>query len=501
MVMEIEGSPRTSDHTPPAIHTRPVVGNSWEREYGRRLLLTDTIVIVVAVIAAQLIAFGDDSDAAAVKVFGGIDYWLVSLVLVVGWVATVHVSGSRDSRVLGTGSREYQLVFNACFAWFGLVAIMATLFKVDIARGYLVVAFPLGLLGMLLGRKMWRTWLTSRREKTGEYSAQVMVIGSAPSVSNMVRELRKNADAGYHVIGVCIPEGSFLAADISLDGLHFGTIETAVEDLRRAGGNTIAVAGGDRLRTKAIRDISWKLATGDEHLILSPNLIDIAGPRIHTRPVSGLSLIHVETPRYAGTRRFLKETLDIFGALLFVVLSSPLLLASAIAIRLSSPGPVFFYQERIGLNGKPFKMFKFRSMVDNAETQLATLTVADRDAGNEVMFKLANDPRITTVGRWLRRFSIDELPQFFNVLKGDMSLVGPRPPLQHEVDLYAIDVHRRFLVRPGITGLWQVSGRSNLNWDDSVRLDLYYVENWSVLGDLRILWRTARAVLGRDGAY
>ena len=146
-------------------------------------------------------------------------------------------------------------------------------------------------------------------------------------------------------------------------------------------------------------------------------------------------------------------------------------------------------------------MFKFRSMVDNAETQLATLTVADRDAGNEVMFKLANDPRITTVGRWLRRFSIDELPQFFNVLKGDMSLVGPRPPLQHEVDLYTIDVHRRFLVRPGITGLWQVSGRSNLNWDDSVRLDLYYVENWSVLGDLRILWRTARAVLGRDGAY
>jgi exopolysaccharide biosynthesis polyprenyl glycosylphosphotransferase len=300
---------------------------------------------------------------------------------------------------------------------------------------------------------------------------------------------------------VCIPEGSSLAPDIVPHGLHFGSIDTAVDDLRHAGGNTIAVAGGDRLRTKAIREISWKLASGVEHLVLSPNLIDIAGPRIHTRPVSGLSLIHVETPRYAGTRRFLKETLDVLGALLFLVLSSPLLLAAALAVRLSTPGPIFFYQERIGLNGKPFKMLKFRSMVMDAEAQLDTLAVDSNGAGNEIMFKLANDPRITPVGRWLRRFSIDELPQFFNVLLGDMSLVGPRPPLQSEVENYAEDVHRRFLVRPGITGLWQVSGRSNLSWDDSVRLDLYYVENWSVLGDLQILWRTARAVLGRNGAY
>ena len=453
------------------------------------------------VVGAHLIWFGQDSGTAAVKLFGVVDYWVISISLIIGWLATIHVSGSRDSRVLGTGSREYQLIFNATFAWFGIVAILATLFKIDIARGYLIVAFPLGVIVLLLSRKLWRTWLTTHRELGGAYSAKVMVIGSAPAVANMVRQLRRRPDAGYHVVGVCIPEGSELPSDIDPAGLHFGSLATPVDDLRHAGGNTIAVAGGDRLRTSAIRQISWQLVAGVEHLIVSPNLIDIAGPRIHTRPVAGLSLIHVETPRYAGTRRFLKESLDALGAGLFIIVFSPVLLVAAVAVRLSSPGPVLFRQERIGLDGKPFRMLKFRSMVVDAEDRLAALTDLQTDAGNSVMFKLAADPRVTGVGRVLRRFSIDELPQFFNVLKRDMSLVGPRPPLASEVANYEQDVHRRFLVRPGITGLWQVSGRSNLDWEESVRLDLYYVENWSMLGDLQILWRTARAVLARDGAY
>jgi len=457
--------------------------------------------VIWVVLGAHLIWFGQDSGVAPVKLFGFIDYWVISVVLVLGWLATIHVSGTRDPRVLGTGSREYQLVFNATFAWFGIVAILATLFKIDIARGYLIIAFPLGVVVLLLSRKLWRMWLTTHRQLTGQYSARVMVIGSAPAVANMVRQLRKNPDAGYHVVGVCIPEGSELPPDIDPTGLYFGSLNTPVDDLRHAGGNTIAVAGGDKLRTSAIRQISWQLASGIEHLIVSPNLIDIAGPRIHTRPVAGLSLIHVETPRYAGTRRFLKESLDSIGALLCIVVFSPVLLVAAIAVRTTSPGPVLFRQERVGLDGKPFRMLKFRSMVIDAEAQLVDLKATQRDAGNTVMFKLSMDPRVTPVGKWLRRFSIDELPQFFNVLKRDMSLVGPRPPLPSEVANYAQDVHRRFLVRPGITGLWQVSGRSNLDWEESVRLDLYYVENWSMLGDLQILWRTARAVLARDGAF
>jgi len=475
--------------------------DQWERLYERRLLVTDSLIVIWAVLGAHLIWFGDDSASAAVRLFGFIDYWIVSASLIAGWLLAIFVGGSRDSRVLGTGSREYQLLFNASFAWFGVVAIGATLFKIDLARGYLIIAFPLGTLVLLISRKLWRTWLTSKREAHGDFSARVMVIGSALSVSSMVRELRRAPEAGYHVIGVCIPEGTSLSNDIAVDGLYFGSIDSPVDELRSAGGNTIAVAGTDQLRNTAVRQISWQLAPGVEHLIVSPNLIDIAGPRIHTRPVSGLSLIHVETPRYAGMRRFMKETFDTVGALVLIIVLAPLLVLVALAVRLSTPGPVLFKQERVGLNGMPFYMLKFRSMVLDAEDQLQKLSYGSRDAGNEIMFKLAKDPRVTPVGKWLRRFSLDELPQLFNVLKKDMSLVGPRPPLPLEVENYAKDVHRRFLVRPGITGLWQVSGRSNLSWEESVRLDLYYVENWSGLGDLQILWQTARAVVRRDGAY
>jgi exopolysaccharide biosynthesis polyprenyl glycosylphosphotransferase len=200
-------------------------------------------------------------------------------------------------------------------------------------------------------------------------------------------------------------------------------------------------------------------------------------------------------------KRFSKRAFDLAAALILIILFSPLLAAAAVAVRLSTPGPVLFRQERVGLNGEHFFMLKFRSMVVDAEQRLTDLRDVDRAVGNSVMFKMKNDPRITPIGSFLRRFSLDELPQLFNVLGGSMSLVGPRPPLEREVAVYEHHVHRRFLVKPGITGLWQVSGRSNLSWEDTVRLDLYYVENWSITGDLLILWRTSRAVLARDGAY
>ncbi len=180
---------------------------------------------------------------------------------------------------------------------------------------------------------------------------------------------------------------------------------------------------------------------------------------------------------------------------------SPVLLVLALLVKVTSTGPVFFLQERVGLNGSTFHMIKFRSMVVDAEQRLQELSALDRAEGNTVLFKMKNDPRVTRVGAFMRRYSLDEVPQLFNVLVGSMSLVGPRPPLAREVERYDVHVHRRFLVKPGMTGLWQVSGRSDLSWEDSVRLDLYYVENWSMVGDLLILWRTARAVVAKDGAY
>jgi exopolysaccharide biosynthesis polyprenyl glycosylphosphotransferase len=222
---------------------------------------------------------------------------------------------------------------------------------------------------------------------------------------------------------------------------------------------------------------------------------------VHTQPVAGLPLIHVDRPTYRGANRILKKSFDMVGSLLLILLLSPVLLTVAVAIKLTSPGPVFFRQERVGINGSTFRMIKFRSMVLNAEQQLDVLRTENHDAGNDVLFKLKIDPRVTKIGRFIRRFSIDEVPQLFNVLIGEMSLVGPRPPLASEVALYGDDVRRRLLVKPGMTGLWQVSGRSDLTWDDSVRLDVYYVENWSITADLSILWRTARAVVSSSGAY
>ncbi|BCW72569.1 hypothetical protein NicSoilB8_36130 [Arthrobacter sp. NicSoilB8] len=232
---------------------------------------------------------------------------------------------------------------------------------------------------------------------------------------------------------------------------------------------------------------------------MAPALTDIAGPRIHTQQVAGLPLIHVTTPALDGGQRVAKRLFDIVVSAILIVLSSPVMIVVALLLKLTDPGPVLFKQQRVGIQGAHFGMLKFRSMVIDAEQRLVELQ--HKNEGNGVLFKMKSDPRITPVGRFLRKFSLDELPQLFNILAGSMSLVGPRPPLPSEVAAYEKDVRRRLLVKPGLTGLWQVSGRSNLSWQDSVRLDLYYVENWSLAGDLLIILKTARAVFRSTGAY
>jgi len=234
-------------------------------------------------------------------------------------------------------------------------------------------------------------------------------------------------------------------------------------------------------------------------LIVSPGIVEVAGPRLSIRPVAGLSLLHLDRPVTRGGRMLMKVVLDRFLGLALMLGASPVLIAAAIAVKVSSPGPVIFRQTRIGVGGRPFQMLKFRSMVVDAEARLGE--VDDLNEHDGVLFKIRNDPRITRVGAVLRRFSIDELPQLWNVVRGDMSLVGPRPPLPREVELYDDDATRRLRVRPGLTGLWQVSGRSDLSWEESLRLDLRYVDNWSFWLDLAILWRTWRAVVSRSGAY
>ena len=244
----------------------------------------------------------------------------------------------------------------------------------------------------------------------------------------------------------------------------------------------------------------WRLETMDVDLVVAPGVMDVAEGRLALRPVAGFPLLHVEKPQYQGAKRFQKRAFDFCFALAALIGTSPLLIAAAAAVKLTSKGPVFYPSERIGLDGKPFTMLKFRTMVDGADKQIPGLLSLNESQGG-MLFKIREDPRVTSVGKILRRYSIDELPQFINVLRQDMSVVGPRPPLRREVAKYDGDVKRRLLVKPGVTGLWQVNGRSDLAWDESVRLDLSYVDNWSMASDLLLIAKTLKAVVASDGAY
>jgi len=285
---------------------------------------------------------------------------------------------------------------------------------------------------------------------------------------------------------------------LALDGIPLaGTTDDVVAAARACGADTVAIAAGASMRSDQVRKIAWSLEGSSIDLVVAPAITDVAGPRITMRPVSGLPLIYVDEPQFTGGRRVVKRAVDLLGSVIVLILLSPLMLATAAVVKVTTPGPVFFRQRRTGTAGESFRCWKFRSMYVDAESRLASL--ADRNEGDGLLFKMRDDPRITPVGRVIRRTSIDELPQLFNVLRGDMSLVGPRP-LSRAPEAFEGDVRRRMLVRPGITGLWQVSGRGEQSWDEAVRLDLYYVENWSLSLDIAILLRTLLAVIKGTGA-
>lgn len=500
-------SPDTSSQPAPRVDIDPSVSTGsiptpsprdrWRQRYRRNLIITDLAALVWVVYGTQIAWFGLGNARLASAYDSRItdlSYWVFSVVLIVAWMWALSFIDSRSDRVIGTGSQEYVRIIDASFRLFGTVAIIAFLARVDVARGYLLISLPVGIAVLVFTRWLWRQWLVMKRS-TGKYSANVLLVGSLSSVTQLARELARNPSAGYKVVGACVPSGK-VADTIPRSTIPImGSVDAVSRALKATGADTVAVTSADDLPADKVKQISWSLEAGRQHLVLAPSIIDIAGPRLHTRPVAGLPLIHVETPRFSKGQTFLKRTVDLVASILGVIVLSPLLVFLAITVRLSSPGPVFFRQKRVGFRGREFTMIKFRSMVVNAEELLEQLAKQQRDSGNEVLFKMKNDPRVTPIGRIMRKFSLDELPQLFNVIGGSMSLVGPRPPLPSEVAQYADHVHRRFLAKPGITGLWQVSGRSSLSWEESVRLDLSYVENWTLLGDIVILMRTARAAL------
>ncbi|MEP6980932.1 MAG: sugar transferase [Nakamurella sp.] len=508
-----EAPPRRRVPVSAALHAERYAspaGLNWRQRYARCLGLTDLLVIIWAAAGAHFAqATISDSERGHIDPFSA-DSIITSVAVVVLWMLMLAVFDSRDAKVVGFGSEEYKRVLNATFVVFALYTMVSYLFQLPVSRSYLVVVMPAGVIGLGAGRWVWRRWLQMQRDR-GNYVTNVLAVGNAQTVGDLVSELRRTPRAGYRIVGACVSGGtasSAAAGQATLSGESVlgvpvvGSLSQVLSAVRMTGADAVAVTSTAAFGPAAVRELSWELEKTDAELILAPALTDIAGPRVHTQPVAGLPLIHVERPTYSGPTRIVKSAFDLVGASLLIILFAPFLFAIALAVKLDSPGPVFFRQERVGVDGTRFRMAKFRSMRVDAEAQLAELRRAQgTDAGNEVLFKIKNDPRITRVGRFLRRYSLDEIPQLFNVVSGEMSLVGPRPPLASEVAQYEDAVHRRMLVRPGMTGLWQVSGRSNLSWEETVRLDLSYVENWSITGDLMILFKTAKAVASSSGAY
>jgi exopolysaccharide biosynthesis polyprenyl glycosylphosphotransferase len=380
--------------------------------------------------------------------------------------------------------------------FWGLVAIASYMVQFELSRFVLATAFLLGTALLLLGRWSARKVLHRARRRSSEWSHRVLVVGGREEVDTLVCELEREPYAGLKVVGACMPAGD----DTTGSSVPVvGSLTSVPDAVARLGVDTVAVTASRGLTSGVLKRLGWDLEGAGVDLVVAPALTDIAGPRVHVRPVSGLQLLYVEQPEFTGPTWAMKEAFDRTVAALALAVLSPLLALIAVAVRLSSPGPVVFRQVRVGRDGKTFTVYKFRTMVVDAEKHLEALW--ELSEGNGVLFKLKDDPRVTGVGRLLRRLSLDELPQLWNVLVGNMSLVGPRPALPTEAERYGRSTARRLLVKPGITGLWQVSGRSDLSWEDSVRLDLYYVENWSFAGDIQILWKTLSAVVRAHGAY
>ena len=482
----------------PAMAPPSPVAPTWATRYRTRLVSTDLSVILFAVLGAFATRFWWDGNAARLPEFAA-GYWMLAVVIVATWAVSLCAMHTRNSRVVGIGLAEYRNVVYASMLSFGLLAIALAILDIRVARGFFVLALPIGLVGLLINRWLWRRWLVRQRSH-GQFVSRAIVVGNASDVEYVISQIDKKAVSVYQVIGAAVDlNGSDVVRVNSRSVAVVSDLNSVARVAAQLHVDVVIVAGHPGSSDHFIRDLGWDLEGSGAELVVASGLTNVAGPRIHFRPVEGLPLMHVELPHFEGGKHVLKRGLDATISGLALLLLFPFMFVLALLIRRDSEGPVLFRQERVGKGGRTFFMLKFRSMIQTAEDDLAGLL--DKNEGAGVLFKLKNDPRITRIGQILRKYSLDELPQLWNIFIGEMSLVGPRPPLMTEVLNYDDRVHRRLYIKPGLTGMWQVNGRSNLDWDESVRLDLYYVENWSLVGDLVIIWRTFRVLVNPVGAY
>ncbi len=480
---------------------------NWQVRYVVSLVLLDALAFGFAGGVAIMSRFGN----ADVRFDGVIPYWSVVLITTPLWIGMVVISGGYNLHVLGRGTSEYKRIFDASLRLCATVGVIAFGFHLVVSRSIVLIGLPLCCLAAVTLRTVARKVL-ARQWSKGRALQRVLVIGRENSAFSMAAKLDRARGQGFDVVGVCVPDGfDRRRGALDADGDErrrqgqgwkvvgsFEDVQDLVIDLNA---HAIVVSPTPAMSAEKLRQLAWDLENSGVDMLVAPALVDVAGPRIHMTPVEGQTLLQVQTPRLNGARALVKITFDRVVSLFALLALSPLLAVIALVVRLESPGPALFRQVRVGQGGRSFVMYKFRSMYADADKRIDELQTQNSHKRGP-LFKMGDDPRITRFGKVLRRCSLDELPQLMNVLRGHMSLVGPRPPLPAEVERYEVShVYRRLMVRPGLTGLWQVSGRADLDWSETVRLDLYYVENWSLTMDLSILWKTLGAVLKGRGAY
>jgi exopolysaccharide biosynthesis polyprenyl glycosylphosphotransferase len=496
--MSVSDSAVETDNYMPTDRNAAIPGTkAWSSAYLRRAALADWACALAAGAVAARVRFGGPA-------YLPLTYLSLTCGLPVAWWMSVLLAGGYDTRFIGLGSDEFRRILSAAVNLTAGVAIVSYAAKLDLARGYMAIALPSATVMDLTARYLLRKRLHRHRVRGG-CVRRVVAVGHAAAVARLVTVLRRDTYHGLAVVAACLvdaPEGAGPdgAAGVPAAGVPVaGDLCGVAAAVSRFGADTVAVLACPEMDGGRLRELAWELEKTGTDLFVAPTLLDVAGPRTTIRPVAGLALLHVDHPELAGIKQVVKSVFDKTCAALALLVLAPLFAIIAISIRLADHGPVLFRQTRIGKNGQGFTLYKFRTMVPDAEQRKSQLVT--HNEANGVLFKIRRDPRVTRPGAWLRRWSLDELPQLINVLIGDMSLVGPRPALPDEVACYGGHMLRRLVVKPGMTGLWQVSGRSDVSWEEAERLDLHYVENWSLALDLQVLWKTGSAVIRGSGAY
>ncbi|MGW1669332.1 sugar transferase [Streptomyces sp. NPDC002324] len=464
----------------------------WEQRYRRTVITSDTVA--TAIVVAAIGNFFGARDAAnwhekwGILAFG-------TEILVLGALA---VSRSWAPAVLGQGAEEFRRLGRSLFTATVVLALGGIALTSRNIKLWIFVAIPAIALVTMTVRYLLRLSL-HRQRKEGHCLRPVLAAGSPATVRDLIARTRKFPHLGWRVDAVCTTDGLGFGGEY-LDGVPVvGRLADVAGHVRRDGYRVVAVTPDPHWSPHRLQRLAWNLEGSDAEMVVAPVLMEVAGPRLHVDAVLGIPLLRVSMPAFTGGRRAVKEVVDRIGATILLLLFAPLMALLALVVLVDSRGGAFYRQRRVGKDGREFTILKFRTMVAGAHGVRDAL--ADRNEGAGPLFKLRRDPRVTRVGAVLRRYSLDELPQLLNVLTGSMSLVGPRPPLPEESAAYGPDIRRRLLVKPGLTGLWQISGRSDLSWEEAVRLDLRYVEDWSLALDSVILWKTLRAVIHGQGAY